>query len=235
MNDLVVMHSERPMVSSLLIAEKFDKAHSVILRKIRSLDCSKEFLLNNFVQSDFATDRGRKFECFMMTRDGFTFLCMGLTGKDAAKWKEAYIKAFNKMEKTLLRKSDALGWKQARLQSKTVRKDFTDVVKRFVDYATKQGSKSAAMYYTNITKMEYSALELTEKGQKVSKDFRNTLDLMDLSFLSAAEFVAQNALDEGMHRHLPYKEIYKLAKERVQAYAGTVMIGLKQIKGESDE
>ena len=229
MNDLVVMHKDKPMVSSELIARKFGKIHRNVMRDIENLECSDRFSTLNFEQSEFTNERGRAYTCYLMTRDGFAFLCMGFTGKDAAVWKEKYIDAFNKMEKALLRKSDNIGWRQARLQSKEVRKDFTDVVKRFVDYATKQGSKSAAMYYMNITKMEYSALELTEKGQKVSKDFRNTLDLMDLSFLSAAEFVAQNALDEGMHRHLPYKEIYRLAKERVQSYASTVMVGIKHL------
>ncbi|WXF31053.1 Rha family transcriptional regulator (plasmid) [Pseudomonas aeruginosa] len=37
-----------------------------------------------------------------MTRDGFTFLCIGFTGKEAARWKEAYINAFNKMEQALI-------------------------------------------------------------------------------------------------------------------------------------
>jgi hypothetical protein len=36
-----------------------------------------------------------------MTKDGFTFLAMGFTGKEAAKWKEAYINAFNKMAEQL--------------------------------------------------------------------------------------------------------------------------------------
>ena len=33
-----------------------------------------------------------------MTRDGFTFLAMGFTGKKAARFKELYIKRFNEME-----------------------------------------------------------------------------------------------------------------------------------------
>ena len=77
-----------------------------------------------------------------------------------------------------------LEWKQARLQSKQARRSFTDVVKEFVQYATEQGSKSGSMYYMSITKMEYAALELTEKGQKAPKDFRETLDCMDLCFFS---------------------------------------------------
>ena len=35
---------------------------------------------------------------FTMTKDGFSFLVMGYTGKKAAQFKEAYINAFNKME-----------------------------------------------------------------------------------------------------------------------------------------
>lgn len=36
-----------------------------------------------------------------MTKDGFIFLVMGFTGKKAAQFKEAYINAFNQMEKEL--------------------------------------------------------------------------------------------------------------------------------------
>lgn len=36
-----------------------------------------------------------------MNRDGFVFLCMGFTGKEDAKWKEACIEAFNAMEASL--------------------------------------------------------------------------------------------------------------------------------------
>ena len=38
---------------------------------------------------------------YYMTRDGFTFLAMGFTGKVAAQFKEAYINAFNEMEEKL--------------------------------------------------------------------------------------------------------------------------------------
>ncbi|MBL7583265.1 Rha family transcriptional regulator, partial [Pseudomonas aeruginosa] len=45
---------------------------------------------------------------FRMTRDGFTFLCMGFTGKEAARWKEAYINAFNKMEQAIIEQPEIL-------------------------------------------------------------------------------------------------------------------------------
>ena len=224
MNDLVVMHEGKQMVSSQLVADKFEKAHRDVLRAIKNLDCSKEFKVRNFAQCSFKNKMNREYEGFMMTRDGFSFLCMGFTGKKAAEWKEAFINAFNSMERQILQQNDSLEWKQARLQSKSARRSFTDVVKQFVEYATNQGSKSAVMYYTNITKMEYAALELTEKGQKLPKDFRDTLDCMDLCFLATAEQVAKNALQQGMEMEMHYKEIYQLAKERVFTYSETVKL-----------
>jgi hypothetical protein len=49
-------------------------------------------------------EQGKEQPCYRLTRDGFVFLAMGFTGKDAAQWKEAYITAFNKMEQELLAK-----------------------------------------------------------------------------------------------------------------------------------
>ena len=74
----------------------------------------------------------------------------------------------------------------------------------------------------NITKMEYAALELIQSKEKVPSGFRDTLDLLDLCFLQAAEQVCRAAIKEGMERKFPYKEIYLLAKERVTKYAETV-------------
>lgn len=38
---------------------------------------------------------------YVMTKDGFSFLVMGYTGKKAGLFKEEYIKAFNTMERSL--------------------------------------------------------------------------------------------------------------------------------------
>lgn len=224
MNDLVEIKDGQPVVNSLKVAEKFNKAHRDVLKAIRNLDCSSEFILRNFAQSSYTNKMNKTVPCYLMTRDGFSFLCMGFTGKEAAKWKEAYIKAFNQMERQLLREQDKLEWKQARLQSKEVRKSVTDTISRFVDYATNQGSKSAKMYYANITKMEYAALELVDKGNKVPSGFRDTLDMMDLCFLATAEQIAKQSLHVGMDKRMHYKEIYQLAKERVNTYAETVKL-----------
>ncbi len=93
-----------PMVSSLTIAEKFDKQHKNVLAAIKNLDCSEEFTGLNFKPSEHIeihATGGRKVPTYNMTRDGFSFLVMGFNGKKAAEWKEKFILAFNRMEESL--------------------------------------------------------------------------------------------------------------------------------------
>ena len=96
--------------TSLKVADHFGKQHKSVLRSIKNLDCSSEFSGRNFAltSSDVIQPNGglRKEPSYELTRDGFTFLAMGFTGKEAAKWKEAYINAFNKMEAGLLKYSE---------------------------------------------------------------------------------------------------------------------------------
>ena len=228
MNIQVVNNNNVPMTNSKDVADHFDKGHRTIYRKIDELMISQpEFSVANFGKSSFVSEQNKTLKCYTMTRDGFSMIAMSLTGDDAEEWKIKYINAFNAMEKKILSQNVGVEWSQARLQIKGVRRSITDTIKGFVEYATNQGSKSANHYYSNITKMEYKALELTQaykkaKGEKCN--FRDALDLMDISFLSAAEWVARNAIQEGMDRELPYKEIYMLTKDRVIAYADTVNI-----------
>ena len=45
--------------------------------------------------------------------------------------------------------------------------------------------------------------------------FREILNTMQLSFLTSAEYLVRNELYDGMGQGLYYKDIYKLAKDRV--------------------
>ncbi|GAA6699500.1 Rha family phage regulatory protein [Escherichia coli] len=91
----------RVVTTSLAVANYFTKRHERVLDRIRNLECSAEFTEHNFVLSEYTDASGRKLPCYQITRDGFAFLAMGFTGKRAARFKEAYINAFNLMEKQL--------------------------------------------------------------------------------------------------------------------------------------
>ena len=90
-------------VNSLYVAQFFEKEHFHVLRDIAKITdtnsgLSKEFAASNFEPSYYKDGTGRKLPCYMMTRDGFTILVMGYTGKKAMRFKELYIRRFNEME-----------------------------------------------------------------------------------------------------------------------------------------
>ena len=97
------------VTTSLAVANFFSKRHDDVLKKIRTLDCSPEFCARNFAETSISVNQPnggtRKLPCYQITRDGFAFLAMGFTGKRAARFKEAYINAFNQMEKLLSKPS----------------------------------------------------------------------------------------------------------------------------------
>ena len=91
--------------TSRAIAEHFGKRHDNVLQSIDRLECSPEFRALNFQETfcmvEVPNGGFRQQRMYELTRDGFVFLVMGFTGPKAARWKEAYIAAFNAMEAQL--------------------------------------------------------------------------------------------------------------------------------------
>lgn len=104
-NQLVEVRNGSSVTTSLQIAKVFGKNHFDVLRNIRELECSPKFIARNFAvyhyHSKLNENVTRKLPMYYITRDGFTFLAMGFTGKIAAQFKEDYINAFNEMEATI--------------------------------------------------------------------------------------------------------------------------------------
>ncbi|MEI8634689.1 Rha family transcriptional regulator [Vibrio sp. PP-XX7] len=86
------------MTTSRVVAEYFGKRHDNVLQSIQRLECSEDFARLNFQGSKYRDPNNRERDLFHMTKDGFTFLVMGFTGKLAAEFKEAYINEFNRMQ-----------------------------------------------------------------------------------------------------------------------------------------
>lgn len=105
----ITIDNGQAVTTSLAVANFFSKRHDDVLKKIRTLDCSPEFCARNFAETSISVNQPnggtRKLPCYQITRDGFAFLAMGFTGKRAARFKEAYINAFNQMEKLLSKPS----------------------------------------------------------------------------------------------------------------------------------
>lgn len=103
--NLVSVNDGKVVTTSLQVAEHFQRPHKDVLSSIRKLDCSPIFQERNFslslYHSKLLNGGYKKQPMYYITRDGFTFLAMGFTGKIAARFKEAYINAFNEMERKL--------------------------------------------------------------------------------------------------------------------------------------
>lgn len=101
----LTLKGDKPMATSLDVANVFDRQHYNVLRDIKSLQVPDDWHQFNFeaMQRDIKTNNGasRKDTYFLMTKDGFTLLVMGYTGERAMRFKLAYIEAFNKMEEEL--------------------------------------------------------------------------------------------------------------------------------------
>lgn len=103
MKNLVSIKNNKTTTTSLIISEIFEKEHKHILEAVKNLECSKDFRQPNFRPSSYINSQNKSQPLYEITRDGFTMLAMGFTGKKAMQFKEAFISAFNKME-TLLQK-----------------------------------------------------------------------------------------------------------------------------------
>jgi len=121
LNEITITNKDgRLTVSSLQVSHDFGKRHDHIIRDIENLiaetsaENSSDFTTQNwgvkkfFTESTYINERGRTYRCYDMTRDGFSLLVMGFTGKKALEWKLKYIEAFNSMERQLTNRNISL-------------------------------------------------------------------------------------------------------------------------------
>ncbi len=85
------------VVSSRVVARDFGKRHSHVCDAIRNLTAENSEVKNMMIKSTY-NHKGNDYDEYLLTRDGFSLLVMGFTGKEALQWKLQYIEAFNKME-----------------------------------------------------------------------------------------------------------------------------------------
>lgn len=102
----VTIHDGRPTTTSLEVSKFFGKNHKDVLRDIRRLTgmesgLSEPFSQRNFAPRDYKDDRGKTWEMFELTFNGFIMLTMGYTGPKATAIKEAYIAEFDRMRAEL--------------------------------------------------------------------------------------------------------------------------------------
>jgi Rha family phage regulatory protein len=112
--------SGQAVTTSLLIAEKFGKKHRDVLKAIKNLECSEDFGARNFAHTPYThPQNGQEYPLYEVTKDGFSFLVLGFTGKDAAKFKEEFINAFNRVN-ALLQSDEYITLRFAEIQKNKI-------------------------------------------------------------------------------------------------------------------
>lgn len=103
MNELVIMHDQQAVTTSLILAEAFEKEHSKVIRSIeQKINGAKNGLVKNmFAEATYLDKKGEQRKMYYLNRDGFTFIAMGFTGRKADEFKLKYIEAFNRMEEQI--------------------------------------------------------------------------------------------------------------------------------------
>ncbi|MCM0151632.1 Rha family transcriptional regulator [Photobacterium galatheae] len=95
----------QPMTTSLKVAQYFGKRHDNVLQAIRRLTSEEDLHFLNFketfVASPIPNGGTRNDKVYYMTKDGFYFLVLGFTGKQALLFRAAFIKEFNRMDEEL--------------------------------------------------------------------------------------------------------------------------------------
>ncbi len=136
---------------------------------------------------------------------------------------------------------------RTRLDGKTIRRLFTDTIKKFVAYAKSQGSQNADRYYLLFTLQIYRSLGLIKTNKDFSKlknniadydielndedlkkfekqfNLRNELDIENLTVISSCELIAQRVIEDEISKQTPYKQIFQIVKQQL----GTIEIAFE--------
>lgn len=217
MKEVEIWESE-PRTGSYLLAEGLDRPHDHVRK-----------LIENYREDfeDFSDLKSRKLKStggrpaveYMLDEDQFMFL--GTLLKNTPKvvaFKKAIVQQFKKARlilQSLQQHKATETYQITRTAGKIVRRETTDTMKAFTEYAISQGSQNAERYYSNITKM-LNTLLFVVHGK--FKNLREVLTIQQLMTVSSAENIVSRGLEDGMNKKKYYKDIYQDVKARVQLF-----------------
>lgn len=218
MSDLIRLDNKIPVVDSLDMAEGFDVQHRSIYRLITEYE--KDLRSFGKVRREITpTKSGQNAKHALLTEEQATFLATLLRNTSkSVEFKKELVKEFYRVKKALnsvIIEQSNPDWTKVRKDGKNVYFQKTDVIEKFIEYAVVQGSKSAKMYYVNFAKMENKAMFIFE--QKFPS-LRELLTIRQLMQVATADQIIERAIKEGMIKGMFYKDIYKLAKDRIIKY-----------------
>ncbi len=222
MKDIIVIHRNEPRVSSWLLKDGFQVEHRAIVRLINKYRSEfEEFgVIATELQKPLSRAGGRPVDAFLLNEEQALYLGTLLKNTDHVRlYKRVLVHEFSRMKKMLIQvkaNQQNTEYLERRKAGKLIRREETDVIQRFVEYAESQGSQNAHRYYSNITTMENKSLFLI--AQKYPNN-RAIMDVQQLSVIGTADQIVARNLELGMADELNYKAIYQMAKKAITEFA----------------
>ena len=188
-----VNKEEVTVVTSLDVADTFEKRHDHVLRDVEKLKKDIPNFGEMFFETTMPDSYGRSQKAFLMNRDGFTLLVMGYTGEKAMKFKIAYIKQFNAMEQALI------GKMKEREKGIAVRQALTKAIQQSNENERMHGH--AYSTYTDIVyKVVFgkTAKQLREEYGITKKDnLRDYFNADEISKVQSVEMIVGGLMNCG--------------------------------------
>jgi len=206
------------VVSTLDMCGGLEVEHKAILQLVKKYETDFQDIRTFTFQMLKSGGRPTSF-CYLDEEQATFLITLMKNSPVIVKFKRRMTRQFYQMKKFIAQKVNQKAnaeWLESRASGKLIRRVETDTLKIFVEYATNGGSKNAHHYYSNISTMQNKALFFID--QKF-KNIRDLLDIHQLATLQIADRIVIRALEEGMGKSLHYKEIYQLAKSRIETFA----------------
>jgi len=222
MESSVEIYNDEIRSGTWIIADGFKREHFDVLKLIRKHE-ERFFRLDNKRNSNqFITRRvpakkaGRPVDEIMLNKKQALFLgTLFRNTERVLDFKEKLANDFVDQEnllRNLVDQRQSTEWITNRSSGKLIRRDETDTIKDFVEYAERQGSQNANRYYSILTTCVNNNLFTFDGKFRNKRNAMTATQLMDVGF---ADKVVSKGLVDGMAQGLPYKDIYQLVKDKV--------------------
>lgn len=209
-----------PYTTSEIIAAGAEVQHHAVQQLISAYRQDfEEFGQVAFEMRAVKYSRGTNYEkIYHLNEQQATLLMTYLKNTEVVRaFKKELVRQFYAMRSLLLERASPV-WQDTRSLGKEIRRQETEAIKRLVDYATAQGSRNAAMYYVNLSKLADATVGIVE---------RDKAQVVQLTALLLVEQTIAREITVGIETRVPYWAIYRAVKDRLAAFSAVGVLAGK--------
>lgn len=197
-------------VSSRLLAERMKIEHKSVINSATKY--SESFKNHGSLPVFKIQSKGQKKEAYFTEDQAYFLLSLSRNTEKVVQLKSDLVRAYSKLRREHELKVEriaSLEYQQNKAIGKLHRRDLTDDIKPFIEYAKSQGSKGSNFLYVNITKWINKACGI---------ESIETADERQLANVSTACDIALHCIEAGMTKGSNYKQIKKEVKSSLTKF-----------------